>query len=305
MSDKIGIIGGDRRMLATAARFAELGYDVSVWGIDNAVATRGVELCGGLCEVTVGSDAIILPIPVTVDGSHLNTPLSAREVELGELFTLLPVGVPIYGGMVGETLHRMANERGIELYDYGERDEFAIMNALPTAEGAVAIAISEMPTTLYGSNAVVLGYGRVARRMCTTLRALGANVTALARKRRDFADMSTSGITAGCIEPLTPDAPSRGGIVSGFDALCSADVIFNTVPHELLTRELLTNLKKGVLVVDLASSPGGVDFTAARELGVNVVWARSLPGKTAPDTAGRMICDTVVGMLSEDAGKRG
>ena len=44
---------------------------------------------------------------------------------------------------------------------------------------------------------------------------------------------------------------------------------------------------------------GGVDFDAAKEAGVKVIWALSLPGKTAPITAGKIIKDTILNILNE------
>lgn len=46
-------------------------------------------------------------------------------------------------------------------------------------------------------------------------------------------------------------------------------------------------------------SSAGVDFEAAARLGVRVIWALSLPGKTAPVTAGESIKNTIYNMLSE------
>ncbi len=43
----------------------------------------------------------------------------------------------------------------------------------------------------------------------------------------------------------------------------------------------------------------GVDFDVARRLSRKVVWALSLPGKTAPDTAGKIIKNTMINMLEE------
>ncbi|EDN01908.1 hypothetical protein BACCAP_00252 [Pseudoflavonifractor capillosus ATCC 29799] len=42
-----------------------------------------------------------------------------------------------------------------------------------------------------------------------------------------------------------------------------------------------------------------MDFEAAARLGVRVIWALSLPGKTAPVTAGESIKNTIYNMLSE------
>ena len=43
----------------------------------------------------------------------------------------------------------------------------------------------------------------------------------------------------------------------------------------------------------------GVDLEAAGDLGIKTIWALSLPGKTAPITAGEIILDTIGNCLSE------
>ena len=44
---------------------------------------------------------------------------------------------------------------------------------------------------------------------------------------------------------------------------------------------------------------GGVDFEEAKECGVRVIWALSLPGKIAPITSGAIIKDTIMNIISE------
>ena len=53
-------------------------------------------------------------------------------------------------------------------------------------------------------------------------------------------------------------------------------------------------------MIDLASLPGGVDFSAAQELGLKAVQALSLPGKTAPESAAEIIKQTVYTILEEE-----
>ena len=61
-------------------------------------------------------------------------------------------------------------------------------------------------------------------------------------------------------------------------------------------------MQSDALILDLASKPGGVDWDAAQALGRRVVWALSLPGKTAPFTAGEIIAKTILHMLETDEG---
>lgn len=42
-----------------------------------------------------------------------------------------------------------------------------------------------------------------------------------------------------------------------------------------------------------------MDFDAAKELGSNVIWALSLPGKVAPYTSAEILRDTIVNIFKE------
>ena len=67
----------------------------------------------------------------------------------------------------------------------------------------------------------------------------------------------------------------------------------------VLNFRVLSKTKPDVLIIDLASKPGGVDFDSAKQLDVKVIWALALPGKCAPVTAGKIIKNTVENILNE------
>ena len=157
--------------------------------------------------------------------------------------------------------------------------------AVPTAEGALQVAMERLPVTLRGAECLVLGYGRIGKLLAHRLQGLGARVTVAARKYGDLAWAEAFGWRA---------LPISG--LSG--ALGEMQVIFNTVPSLILDRDLLAELTPGCLCVELASRPG-IDLAAAEELGLTAVWARGLPGKTAPVTAAAAIRDTLYHILEE------
>lgn len=146
--------------------------------------------------------------------------------------------------------------------------------------------MEELPITLHGARALVIGYGRLGKVLARQLRGLGVRVSVAARKYADLAWIRAEGLEA-----------ERSDQLSGW--LCGYDLVVNTVPAPILGREELTQLKPGCLVIDLASKPGGVDFDAAAQLGVKAVWALSLPGKVAPVTAGLAIRDAIYNILTE------
>ena len=159
-------------------------------------------------------------------------------------------------------------------------------NALPTAEGAIQIAMEELPITLHDARVLVVGFGRLGRTLAPRLRSLGARVWVSARRYEQRAAAECMGLGSEGVDGLS-------------DWLCSYDIVFNTVPAPVLGVEELAALKERALVIDLASRPGGVDMDAAAALGVRVIWALSLPGKVAPVTSGRYIKDTVYHIMEE------
>ena len=181
---------------------------------------------------------------------------------------------------------RSAREKGCRVYDYFEREELAVKNAVPTVEGAIQIAMEELPTTLFGSRVLVIGYGRVGRLLAHRLKGLGARVTVSARSFRDLAWIEAYGYCAEHTDQL-----------AGW--LCSYDLIINTVPAQVLGEAALEDVSSDCLIIDLASRPGGVDFESAAALGLKVIWALSLPGKVAPLSSGQIIRDTVYHILQE------
>ncbi len=168
----------------------------------------------------------------------------------------------------------------------GEKINSHIPNAVPTAEGAIEIAIAETPFTIHGSKSLVLGYGKIGKILSKDLYALGAQTYVEARKYADLAMIEGHGY-----EPLPLDNLK--------DHIHEFDIIFNTIPSLILDDEILAKVKKDALIIDLASKPGGIDFDAAKSYGLKVIWALSLPGKIAPVSSGAIIKDTIMNIIKE------
>lgn len=278
----IWVIGGDPRQAALAGLLAEDGHGVHTFALERGEGVR----CQESMKELYRADCVLLPLPAVGGGGLVNTPLSDRMLPLGEVVEGMRPGQLLCAGMADPTLERLAAERGLILKDYFAREELAVLNAIPTAEGAIQIAMEELPVTLHDARVLVLGFGRIGQALVPRLKGLGARVTVAARRHDPRALARSMGA---CTEGL-----ERLG-----EWLCGYDLVFNTIPAPVLDREELTVLKEGAVVIDLASRPGGVDVTAAAELGVKVVWALSLPGKVAPVTSGRYIMDTVYHIMEE------
>lgn len=282
---KFALAGGDMRQARLAAMLAKDGHRVYVSCMERAGDIEGTEAAEPE-EAFPQADCILLPLPALDGDGALNAPLSAAKVDVRELLRLVPSGVPVYGGRFAGSFMEAAEAQGVTAEDYFEREELKIANAAATAEGAVQIAMEETTITLCSANVMVIGYGRIGRLLSAKLKALGANVTATARKPADLAWIKANGCSA--VSTAEPEP-----------LLARQDVVFNTVPARVMDRRRLSLMKKGALCIDLASRPGGVDFEAAAALGVKTVWALSLPGETAPESSGAAIRDTVYNLLRE------
>ena len=229
---------------------------------------------------------MLLPVPV-FRGEYMNLPFSEERVTPERLSGILRGHTRLVcGGKIPAELSGELEKSGAAVYDLCESDGFNIMNAVPTAEGAAAVAMDNMKITLAGCSAAVIGFGRVGKVLCRLLSAMGAHVTAVSRSERDLAGSEACGYTPA-------DHSALPGIAG------EQDVIFNTVPHTVVTEEVLAAMKKDAPLIDLASRPGGVDTMAASRLGIRVISALSLPGKVAPVTAGKIIAKCLDKRLRE------
>lgn len=280
----VWVIGGDLRQAKLAELLQNDGHTVHTYALERApeAAWEGEP---GLAGVEL-ADCVVLPLPVTGDGVMLNAPLSGADHPLAGILDALRPSQIVCAGRVEARIQAMAQERGLVLVDYFAREELAVANAVPTVEGAIQIALEELPITVHSARALVIGYGRLGKLLAHRLSALGAKVSVAARKWEDLAWAEAYGYGVEQTDRL-----------EGW--LCPYDLIVNTVPHQVLGEERLGELKQGCLVIDLASKPGGVDLQAARQLGVKVIWALSLPGKVAPVTAGKAILNTIYNILRE------
>ena len=59
-------------------------------------------------------------------------------------------------------------------------------------------------------------------------------------------------------------------------------------------------MKKDVLMIDVASNPGGINRDDAKQLDLKLIWALALPGKIAPISSAKFIKETIYNALSED-----
>lgn len=283
MEKKISIIGGDLRLVNLAKMLAEDGFEVAIYALEKAqelCSIKTIKNCHTLQEATQKSQAIISSIPLSQDGITITAPFSDTKVNLADLVPNLK-GKKFIAGKLSESLKQ---DQTIESYDILDIEEYAILNAIATAEGAIQIAMEEFPKTLSGSRILVMGFGRIGKIVAKMLQGIGANVYCEARKKEDLAYIQAYGYTPIQLEDLAQNLPQF-------------DIIINNIPVQILDKAKLDLLKKEVLIIDLASKPGGVDFEYAKAKQIKTIWALALPGKVAPISAAEYIKKTLYHIL--------
>lgn len=276
------------------AKLAEMlsadGHNVYTFALEKAEMLPAVVKTAELTQALFPADCVILPLPVSGKAGFINAPVSKEICSLDEVFVALKPSQLVCAGLVDEACRKKAKSHGLSIIDYYAREELMILNAVCTAEGAIAIAMDNTAITLCSAKILITGFGRIGKALSHRLHMLGADVSVSARSHADRAWIQAYGYK-----------PYYTGMLSGL--ISDFDIIINTVPAPVIDENLLTEVKKSCLLLDLASKPGGIDFSAAARLGLHAIWALSLPGEAAPISSGAAIRDTIYNILHEEEGK--
>ncbi|MCL1941173.1 MAG: dipicolinate synthase subunit DpsA, partial [Synergistaceae bacterium] len=242
-----------------------------------------VEMCPTLEEAVSYSKVVVGPIPLSSDRKNLSTPFGRKSIPIEDFIQALNGKHLIAGNIIIKEELEKAN---VSFTDLLKREEFTVLNTMATAEGTIQIAMEETQRTVHGSNVLVMGFGRTGKILANMLKGIGANVYCEARKDEDIAWIKAYGYNPVHLNSLDKQ-------------LKNFEIIINTIPFQVLDEKKLNLVKKDVVIIDLASNPGGVDRKSAKEKGLKLIWALSLPGKVAPITSAEYIKETLYHVLKE------
>lgn len=201
---------------------------------------------------------LLLAVPSFDDKGNLRGGGNPARL-LGEL----PKDIIIIGGGLSHPV--LENYRRIDLL---EDAQYLAKNAAITAHCALRLAMENLPVTLSETPVLVIGWGRIGKCLAPLLRNLGAEVTVAARNDADLAMLCALGYR-------TEDSRHLGC------SLIRYRLIINTVPNIVIPEQSRNHCRADALLIDLASTRG-IE-------GDGVLHARGLPGRMAPETAGKLI----------------
>ena len=264
MSINFCIIGGDLRSFFLAKILSKEKNEVKLYGFDKL---ENFKECEKYDEMIRNSDNIVLPIPFSKDNQYVNIPFSNKDIAIREIFYYLENKTIFVGNMhqeLKEELHRKHNQ----VIDFMEKEEFAILNAIPTAEATIEIILKNTKKILQNSNCFIMGFGRIGKILADRLKGLSAKVTCMITNEVERAWAVAYGYETISIENLQKNCTK----------LKQYDIIINTIP-KIILKEELKEFKKETLVIDLASKPYGIDRKIAEQEKLNFIEALGLPRK--------------------------
>ncbi|MBE6857403.1 MAG: dipicolinate synthase subunit A [Ruminococcus sp.] len=287
--EKILIAGGDLRQLYCCARLSEL-YDTSIYGFDQKALPRGLNVKTAELSALGNEplwDYLVLPVKPCNQDLTLYAPFSeATPVPLCDILNCVKEDGAVFEGKSTGDIKKQYPLISFE--SYLEREDFQLLNAVPSAEGAVFTAMKELDVTLSSLPVLVVGMGRTGTALVNILKGFGADITVAVRSAEGSAKAKIAGVKSCCISDIDGRFP----------------LVFNTAPALVFDYELLKKFTSDTLFIDLASAPGGIDFDYAHKLGLKTIHALGLPGKKSPVTAGEIIAETVMHIIAERSDQR-
>ena len=208
---------------------------------------------------------LLLDIPSFTDAGLLS---GNRDPEF--LLSMLPPTLTVIGGNL---FHPCLSE--YSKLDLLTQEEYLCKNAAITAHCAIKTALPYLRKTPADCRCAIFGWGRIGKCLCALLNKMGAKVILVIRNPKDRALASALGYCA-----YSPESFLR--------EVKDLQLLFNTAPGSVIPADKLAHFSS-CIKIDLASTPG--------LWGDDVVSARGLPGKLAPESSGALIAESILNYL--------
>lgn len=284
---RVGVLGGDDRERELVLTLARAGYRVLAAGRHLGPDELQAGAAAADPRDALAAPVVVGPLPgVRPDGQVASRAPHPGLTLCSGLMAAVPGGATWLCGELRGPVAGWLAARGASHVNLAEHDQLAVLNSIPTAEGAIMLARQHSPLCLHGSVSLVLGYGRCAVTLAAMLRGIGGQAVVLARDAAARARAAAAGHLTASLAEL-PDWMPR------------AQFCFNTIPAMVVPGSSLELAPPDLTLIDLASPPGGADHAAAARLGLRALLAPGLPGLVAPKTSGRYLAQTILAWLEE------
>lgn len=273
MSMNFCIIGGDLRSFFLAKTLSKEKHEVKLYGFEKL---ENFKECEKYDEMIRNSNAIILPIPFSKDNKYIHMPFSNQDILIKEICYYLENKI-IFVGNIHQDLKEELHKKNNKVIDFMQKEEFAILNAIPTAEATIEIILKNTKKILQNSHCLIMGFGRIGKVLADKLKSLSAKVTCIITNQVEKAWAQVYGYETTTIE----------NIQNNCTKLKQYDIIINTIP-KIIFNEELKEIRKETLVIDLASKPYGIDRKIAEQEKLNFIEALGLPRKISTNNISKV-----------------
>lgn len=272
--NKFLVIGGDLRNVELAKLLKEDGKIVYTYGMN---VNSGEKLENFLEDI----DVVIGPIPFSRDGLNVNSTFVESKILIKDLLEKIK-GKILIAGNISKDVKKLAENYNIQEIDVMKSEKLAVLNTIATAEGTIELMIANTDTIIFDSNVLILGFGRVAKTLANRLEGLVKSIICASKEDDELAWIEVYGYEKLDLNDFVKCQETK-------KCLENYNVIINTIPSMIFDAEKLQYVNKEVLLIDLASNPGGIDKEETKKQGLKLIHALGLPGKVAPKSSARFI----------------
>ncbi|SDI94930.1 dipicolinate synthase subunit DpsA [Natribacillus halophilus] len=285
--EHVAVIGGDRRQIQLVHTLQKNVEQISVVGFEKMPFSHANINACTLAEVPWEQlNAILFPMSGVKPDGKVEADYAAEPPKVtGEMLAQRSSRCMIFTGIMTEFFRQKNVVKDVVCWM--ERDDVAVYNSIPTAEGVLMLAMENTDDTIHGADVTVVGFGRCGLTIAELFKAVGAKVTVITDDMTEQARAFQAGHEVKELSHLPA-------------ALSTSDICVNTIPLLVITKEMLQQANERGYILDIASRPGGVDINGALQLGLNAQIAPGLPGKVAPGTAGDILAQVTLALMKSE-----
>lgn len=265
--NSIAVLSGDKRQFFANEFFNKSGYSSHIKNNFDFNDEKYI-LCG---------------TPFSKDGINLNCDLYS-SYPISTFIALLKPHQTLFGGNISEKVSDSLKNKKVNYFDFLKDDNVVWSNAELTAEGLISRIIENTPFSIQESNILIIGFGRCGINSALKLKALNGNITIYDHTNVHLSQAYAYGFK-------TTDFAGLNSHLNKFD------IIINTVPGNVLTDYSMSLLKKECFLFEIASKPYGINQELSKKYKLNLITCPSLPGLTAPKSAGELIAKSILSYL--------
>ena len=270
------VVGGDLRNVELVKLLKEDGKEVFSYGMNEKESFE---------KIPRNIDIVVGPIPFSRDGKTINSTFSENKILIEDFLEKIKEKILIAGNISSDVIKKV-EKYNIKVIDIMKSEKLAVLNTIATAEGTIELMIANTDEIIFDSNVLILGFGRVAKTLANRLKGLVKSITCASRENDELAWIEVYGYEKLDLKDFVKCQESK-------KCLENYNVIINTIPSMILDAEKLQYVNKEVLLIDLASNPGGIDKEETKKQGLKLIHALGLPGKVAPKSSAKFIKDII------------